>query len=222
MSANSDEVPRRHSIADEPSLVVDVKAQAEAEARNGLLQFDLGLRMIRDAIAKGDEFKFRISMIQALHREALSGISAYAGNWRPAGISIEGSVHQPAPAHLVPEEVEALCDYLNNNWTSRSAVHLSAYTMWKLNWIHPFTDGNGRTSRVFSYVVLSIKLGWELNGTKTIPDEIVDNQNPYFEALEKADESLRKGIVDVSAMEELVGNLLARQLITVVSKATGQ
>jgi Fic family protein len=72
----------------------------------------------------------------------------------------------------------------------KSAVHLSAYTMWRLNWIHPFSDGNGRTSRIFSYILLSVKFGQYIPETMTIPDQIVANRKPYFEALESADKSL--------------------------------
>ena len=97
-------------------------------------------------------FKFRPSHLLNLHRLALEGISKYAGNWRPAGIKIGGSRHQPVGAHQVPEMVEDLCEYVNENW-ARTALHLSAYVMWRLNWIHPFTDGNGRTSRAASYLI---------------------------------------------------------------------
>jgi Fic family protein len=84
--------------------------------------------------------------------------------------------------------------------------------MWRLNWIHPFADGNGRTSRIVSYVVLSIRAGSFLPGTPTIPDQIVDNRKPYFDALDAADLAFRSGKVDVSEMEELLGSLLANQL----------
>ena len=151
-------------------------------------------------------------MIQALHREALQGISEFAGNWRPAGVAIEGSQHEPVAAHIVPEKIEELCDYLNDHMTDRSAVHLSAYAMWKLNWIHPFSDGNGRTSRIFSYVVLSVKFGYVLPGTKTVPDQIVSNRSPYFKALESADLSLKEGQIDVSEMETFLERLLVNQL----------
>jgi Fic family protein len=85
--------------------------------------------------------------------------------------------------------------------------------MWRLNWIHPFADGNGRTSRVTSYVVLSIRAGALLPGTPTIPDQIVDNRTPYFNALDAADLAFRDGDrIDVSKMEELLASLLANQL----------
>lgn len=104
-------------------------------------------------------FKLRSSQILSLHREALQGISSYAGNFRPGDVEIDGSRHDPVGAHLVPELVEDLCDYVNDNWNTASAVHLASYVMWRLNWIHPFADGNGRTSRILSFVVLSVKIG---------------------------------------------------------------
>jgi Fic family protein len=122
----------------------------------------------------------------------------FAGNYRPAGVEIQGSRHEPVGAHLVPELVEGLCDYVNENWEMSTPIHLSSYVMWRLNWIHPFADGNGRTSRIVSYVVLSILAGVILPGTPTIPDQIVDNRNPYFDALDAADVSWKDGRVDVS------------------------
>lgn len=222
MTNPPDEDRRRHSVAGVPELIADPRTRAEAEARNGLRQFDLGLRIIDDALNKAPAFRWRPSTIQALHREALQGISEFAGNWRPAGVGIEGSKHEPVGAHLVPEQIEAFCDYLNEHIADRSALNLAAYTMWRLNWIHPFSDGNGRTSRIFSYVVLCVKLGYVLPGVMTIPDQIVANRKPYFDALESADRAWKADIIDVSAMEHLLERLLAIQLTRVFDQASGQ
>lgn len=211
---------RRHSIAQSADLVTDPKAKAELEARNALRQFDLGLEIIQSTINTDRPFKLRPSILLSLHRVALEGLSAYAGNFRPAGIGIKGSQHEPVGAHLVPEEIEFLCDYVNENWNESSAIHLAAYVMWRLNWIHPFDDGNGRTSRITSYVVLCVRLGYVLPGTNTIPDQITDNRNPYFDALERADAVWKQeGKVGVDAMEELLSEMLAAQLYGVVEDA---
>jgi ketosteroid isomerase-like protein len=86
-------------------------------------------------------------------------------------VKIEGSRHEPVGAHLVPELIEEMCDYVNEHWQASTPLHLAAYIMWRLNWIHPFADGNGRTSRILSYVVLSIRAGAVPPGTPTIPDQ---------------------------------------------------
>jgi Fic family protein len=221
-TANNAESERRDSRAFEPELIADPQQRAEAEARNGLRQYDLGIQAVQTALDRKST-KLRLSLILSLHREALAGISVFAGNFRPAGVKIQGSRHEPPGAHLVPGLVEELCDYVNDNWESATPLHLAAYVMWRLNWIHPFADGNGRTSRILSYVVLSIRAGFVLPGTPTIPDQIVDNRTPYFEALDAADDAYSKdGIIDVSKMEELIGSLLATQLAGFYRSAGGK
>jgi hypothetical protein len=103
----------------------------------------------------------------------------------------------------VPELIEDMCDYVNGHWGEATAIHLRAFVMWRLNWINPFADGNGRTARMTSYLVMSIKIGRVLAGTPTIPDQIVDNRQPYFDALDAADQACKEGGLDVSKMEDL-------------------
>jgi len=216
----SDGVEPRHSRALEPELIADPQAKAEAEARNGFRQYDAAIGAIQQAIDRR-AFRLRPSLIQALHREALSGISSFAGNWRPAGVAIQGSKHIPVGAHLVAELVEDMCDYVNNAWRESTAIHLAAYVMWRLNWIHPFADGNGRTSRIVSYVVMSIKVSAVLGGTPTIPEQIVADRQPYFDALDAADKAFEEGTIDVSRMEGLLSRHLAVQLASLYEQAGG-
>jgi Fic family protein len=115
-----------------------------------------------------------------------------------------------------------MCDYVNGNWHSATAIHVGAFLMWRLNWIHPFADGNGRTARMTSYVAMSIKIGRVLAGTPTIPEQIVHNRDPYFDALEAADEAWKSENIDVSKMEELLSALLANQLMSIYKQAGGQ
>jgi Fic family protein len=92
--------------------------------------------------------------------------------------------------------------------------------MWKLNWIHPFVDGNGRTTRATSFATLCVRLGYRVPGPHTIPEQISKNKSPYYEALELADKSIANGkTVDLSAMEALLGKLLTNQLAGVIHDA---
>lgn len=212
----------RHSEALEAELISDPDEKARQEARNGLRQFDSAIEQIEYWLQPERPFKLRPSAIISLNRLALEGLSGLAGSFRPAGIAIKGSKHTPPPAHLVPELVEDLCDYVNANW-SRSPIHLASYILWRLNWIHAFVDGNGRTSRVTSFVVLCVRLGYRVPGSPTIPELISRDKKPYYGALELADAIYEKEKkIDVTAMEELVNSLLAIQLASVIKDARAE
>jgi hypothetical protein len=61
---------------------------------------------------------------------------------KPVFISASAWLDLPAPTSFARP---ACC-------ADATAIHLAAYLMWRLNWIHPFADGNGRTARMTSYV----------------------------------------------------------------------
>ena len=222
--ASSALVERRNSRALLPTLIEDPLERAKAEATNGLLQYDQGISLAQTAlevVANGNRWKLRPSMILGLQRRALDGISSFAGTYRPGPVEIDKSSHVPPDAHLVPELVEDLCDYVNNNWNRKLAIHLSAYVLWRLNWIHPFDDGNGRTSRVVSYLVLLVKANNILAGSPTIPDLITHHRSDYFSALDEADDYWRKGTLNIVQAEQFLSGMLAKQLSTVYEAVGG-
>ena len=112
-----------------------------------------------------------------------------------------------------------MCDFVMDNFESGSALHLCAYVMWRLNWIHPFTDGNGRTSRAISYFVLCSKIGYSLPGHVTLPEQIAINKSPYYAALEVADLRWADGLLELTALEALLDKCLARQLLSAYEDA---
>jgi Fic family protein len=92
-----------------------------------------------------------------------------------------------------------------------------------MNWIHPFSDGNGRTARTISYVVLSSKLDGLLPGTPTIPEQIAADKEPYYQGLEAADDAWRAtGQVNVSNLENMLNSMLAAQLLSATKEASGE
>jgi hypothetical protein len=65
-------------------------------------------------------------------------------------------------------------------------------------------------------------MGYRLPGRKTIPEQISEDKTRYYRALEIADDGFaKKEQPDLSAMEELIEGLLAKQLVEVLHKATG-
>jgi len=204
-------------------LITDKLERARRESENGLRQIDSVIeRVRRHTGAQAARFQLRPSILLGLNRAAVEGIESTAGAFRTGGMEIFGSKHQPPKGADVPELIEELCDYVNDNWTTVSAAHLAAYVMWRINWIHPFDDGNGRTARAASYLVLSIKTGGMLPGAKSIPERIVGSKNAYYYALEKADKAYeRDKSIDVSELEGIIVSALAAQLADVVMDASG-
>lgn len=194
---------------------------ARLEIENGVRQLDLALDIVDTFLEPDRPFALRATHIQELQRVAVSGIDPRPGEWRMGSVHISKSKHVPGSAHLVPFQVNEMCDYVNDNWHDKTAFHLAAFVMWRLNWIHPFADGNGRTSRIVSYIVLCTHVHARLPGSPTIPEQIQQNRTQYFRALEAADEAMRKGVMDVSEMEKAIRGMLAKQLLSVIEQADG-
>lgn len=210
----------RQTVSEEPLLIQDPEERAAAEAENALLQFDRVLDLIDMAVRDGQPFKLRPSTILALHAEAMRGVHRQAGTWRNTPVEIEGSRHQPPGEHMVVINVEDMCDWVNSHWEQRSAVELCSYVMWRLNWIHPFADGNGRTARAVAYLVLCVRAGARLPGAPTIPEQIAEDKRPYYAALEAGDASSDAQDPDLTPMVELLEQYLEKQLQAVLASAT--
>ena len=189
------------------------------EVRNGAIQFLAVLHYAGEW--KTGETRLTPEILLELQRLAINQIYSCAGKFRDDVVGISGVKHAPPNPKQVIGLVGDMCDYVNENW-NRTAIHLSSYLMWRVNWIHPFFGGNGRTARAVAYLVLCARLGFTLPGTKTIPDLIVADREPYYQALRQADEAWAKGSLDVSMMESLMSALLAQQLADVHRQATGQ
>jgi Fic family protein len=209
----------RETISRDVALV-SVEDRAALEAENALLQFDQVLDLIDESVRDGRPFRLRPSTILTLHAAAMKGIHSQAGTFRNAPVEIGGSQHEPPPEHMVAIHVEDMCDWVNDNWDKRSAIELCAYIMWRLNWIHPFADGNGRTSRAVAYLALCIKAGARLPGTPTIPEQIADHKQPYYDALEAADIADSGGKLDVADLITLLEKYLTTQLAGLLAAAT--
>lgn len=219
MNANS---PEELTSASPGERDAHVRERDEREVENGFRQYDAAIAVIESHVIDKRPFALRASMIQQLQKIAVDGIEPTAGEYRSEKVEIWGSKHEPSPAFRVRDLVQEMCDYVNDNLHEKSAFHLAAYIMWRLNWIHPFPDGNGRTSRIISYIVLSAKLGYVLPGSPTIPEQIQQDRTGYFAALEAADRAIENGgEVDVSEMEKLLKGMLARQLLSVITAADG-
>jgi Fic family protein len=101
---------------------------------------------------------------------------------------------------------------VQENWYIWTPTELAAYGLWRLNWIHPFVEGNGRTARAVCYYLLCVRSGSLLPGRKIVPERIREDRDGYETALVAADRAWDDGHLDFTTMEEYLAGLLQAQL----------
>ena len=117
--------------------------------------------------------------IKSIHQLVLKDIDdENAGRYRRENVTIKGAIHIPPDYLKVPELMEKLI--LNyENWNNFHPIIQAALLHGELVKIHPFIDGNGRTSR------LLMNLDLMNHGYNPVIIKKEDRLE-YYEALDKA------------------------------------
>ncbi len=149
-------------------------------------------------------------VIWALNHIAVANLSQFAGRFRQEPLYVGD--HIPPHFKDVPDLMDRFLSTIHENWFDWSATEFAAYGLWRLVWIHPFVEGNGRTARAVCYYLLCVRSGALLPGRKIVPERIRDDRAPYYAALRAADKAWNEGDLDVSELEALVADLLTAQL----------
>jgi Uncharacterized conserved protein len=122
-------------------------------------------------------------LIKEIHAIVLHGIDRdNAGKYRNVPVMISGSTHFPPQPYLINPQMESfIIEYNKKVDAKEHPIVIAAYLHDELVKIHPFIDGNGRTSRLLmnlyllskGYVVVSLKGDNE-------------SKRSYYSALEKS------------------------------------
>lgn len=117
-----------------------------------------------------------------IHKLILQGIdNQHAGKYRNVQVLISGAKHIPPQPFLVPKQMEDLFIWYNDNKDQLHPIELSAEMHERLVTIHPFIDGNGRTSRLLMNLIL-LQNGFPI----AILKGDTDSRLKYYGALETA------------------------------------
>ena len=147
-----------------------------------------------------------------LHRILVTGVRGgqrFGGQLRREQVSVGDRIDGEVVVHYQPPvwaEVEGLVDDLFG-WIdtvkqhpSRAKVLKGADDRWlhpvlvagiaqhRLAWIHPFVDGNGRTARMLSTLLL-YQRGYDFKGLFDLSSYYERNRDHYYEALRTVDRS---------------------------------
>ncbi len=154
-------------------------------------------RYVKECIGKGmplDEGK-----VKDIHALLMENIQV-GGVYRDVQVYISGAQHMPPPPPLMYRQVKDF--YANLSWKGKelNPVELAAWTHAEFVKIHPFMDGNGRTSRLI--------MNYQLMAEGFPPVSIAkEDRLEYFKALEAyAVEG------DLQPFAELVAGLVDKQM----------
>ena len=190
----------------------------ELERRNAFLQFNEIRRLAALDFANPGCVVIDVEMAKRLHVFATTDIFSFAGQLRSGYVGIGGTTHRPPPADEVPGYLDEMFKYVVDHWDA-SPVHLCSYLLWRCNWIHPFRNGNGRTTRGLAYLAFLLRLRYEPGGSPSFIEMIGDDKSLYYSSLDDADAAWRDGRIDVSSMEKKASELLSKQLVKTLAEA---
>tara|TARA_B100001564_G_scaffold264743_1_gene226317 strand:- start:3309 stop:4808 length:1500 start_codon:yes stop_codon:yes gene_type:complete len=141
----------------------------------------INLQRANDFITTQESIKssFTPNFLRNVHQIVTDGDpNANPGSWRTKPVTHGGP--QPCPDHIfVPELIETIHQYFEAT-TLEDPITLASWLHHQLVKVHPFDDGNGRTSRVIK--------DWILHKNKLLPGSGSKlDRNGYYDALQKAD-----------------------------------
>lgn len=124
----------------------------------------------------------------AAHMLMMQGLADDAGQLRKSGVGIyqgEQLVHMAPPAKQVPRLVDNLLGWLSQ--TDAHPLIASCAFHYELEFIHPFSDGNGRMGRLWQTLILS---RWQpVLAYLPVETVIKSRQAEYYRLLGEADQT---------------------------------
>lgn len=170
------------------------------------------IECLKLVFANHQDIPLKESSILQLHSEMLNHCdrdSRHKGNYKFGSNRVEakdhsgnivGIIFDPTPPHLVKKEMHALIDWYN--WAISIKVKhpliLIANFIFEYLAIHPFQDGNGRTSRLLTNLLL-LQNGYAFTQVVSHERIIEASKADYYLALNKTQSTWKTGSENISA-----------------------
>lgn len=133
------------------------------------------------------------AFIREIHKIVVQGLktdgSKYPGKYRPHNVSIEKSQHTP-PNHIqVPELMQELIEFINDENDKQYDLLKTCVAHHRFTAIHPFDNGNGRTVRLLTYAMLTKQRFIDDKGLRLLNPSAIFcmNRQKYYDNLAIAD-----------------------------------
>ena len=156
-------------------------------------------------------------LIREIHKRLVEGVrgeNAAPGEYRKIQNYVVNSatgetIHTPPPAHDVPILMTHLVEWLNEEQETHPVL-VSGISQFQFVHIHPFLDGNGRTSRLLSTLCL-YRAGYDFKRLFTISEYYDRDRSAFYRAIQ----SVRESDIDMTGWLEYFVEGLTTQLAEV-------
>ncbi|HKS13246.1 MAG TPA: Fic family protein [Pseudomonas sp.] len=180
---------------------IESKVEGKAESTDQLLEvanIEKAMDYIEELMKPGVELTEHT--IRELHAMTVLGLRREGdrtpGAYREGPVRISQSDHVPLDALLVPQYMQELVSFINQDDSPKYALMKVALAHHRFGWIHPFGNGNGRVVRLLTYALL-MKYGFNVNvGGRVLNPTAVfcnDREN-YYAMLGTADTGTTAGL----------------------------
>ena len=143
-----------------------------------------------------DDSKIDRAFVSELHKKVVEGLpwgkagegDKTPGTYRSGQIRIQGS-QLSTPEHMaVPGYMDELFKFIDESDAPKYDLLKTAIAHHRFVWIHPFSNGNGRTVRMLTYAML-VKFGFNVAKGRIINPAAVfcSNRDDYYNKLSLAD-----------------------------------
>lgn len=164
------------------------------------------------------------STIKHFHRELLKYVEKdkhHRGEYKHGENKVEminekgesiGTLFDTTPAYLTPKEMQELVEGTKQALTKKQyhpLLIIGNFIVEFLN-IHPFTDGNGRLSRILTNLLL-LKVGYGYMPYISHEKLIEDNKPEYYITLRKSQKTFKIEKEDITAWLEFFLKILLKQ-----------
>ena len=139
------------------------------------------LEYLYDLVEKGKKNTFSENLIRSLNQIVQQNIDkVWAGKYRNSGVVIGGASHKPPEALEVSNLMRKMIKWYSDNNKKLHPVELASIVHHKIVNIHPFFDGNGRTSRLAMNIIL-------MQFDYPLAVVLKNDRKRYYSALSEAD-----------------------------------
>lgn len=171
------------------------------------------LKSLITAAVRAEHRRLSHEIIKALNYHAIACLHHHAGQHRPGAVVVgEGEDAYHPPDHdAVPELMDDFVTDVNGRWVGADPIQLAAYCIWRLNNIHPFVNGNGRTARAVGHYVLCVQMGGPLPG-RMLPVLIKDRRDEYVRLLRQIDGADEDDPQRLEGLSRFIGRLVSQEI----------